>query len=103
MLGKLGEKGKDFLLNGIENLHVFFGSGDVPVRIGCWWGMGAVASGRWPVVSFSRWSFSLISVVVGLLPCTKTREILVFSVGGGESMGEFFGKTGFLWWEYFPD
>jgi hypothetical protein len=70
---------------------------------GCWWGMGAVVGGQWLVASRSRWNFSLVSEVVGLLPCTKTREILGFSVGGVESIGEFFGKTGFLWWEYFPD
>jgi hypothetical protein len=63
--------------------------------------MGAVVSGQWPVAAGGV--FSVVSGVVGLLPCTKTSEIMGFSVGGVESIGEFFGKTGFLWWEYFPD
>jgi hypothetical protein len=33
----------------------------------------------------------------------STRGFFGFSVGGVESIGEFFGKTGFLRWEYFPD
>jgi hypothetical protein len=47
--------------------------------------------------------FSVVFGVVGVVPCTKTGELLSFLVAGGESIGEFFGKTGLFWWEYFPD
>jgi hypothetical protein len=47
--------------------------------------------------------FSVVFGVVGVIPCTKTGELLSFLVAGGESIGEFFGKTGLFWWEYFPD
>jgi hypothetical protein len=60
--------------------------------------VGDGSSGQWQQVEFLG-GFG----VVGLLPCSKTREIFGGSVGGVEPIGEFFGKTGFLWWEYFPD
>jgi hypothetical protein len=44
----------------------------------------------------SRWNFLVVFGVVGLLPCTKTRKILVFSVVGVGAIGEFFWKTGFF-------
>jgi hypothetical protein len=65
----------------------------------------SVGSGQWSVGSgqLQQVDFLLVFGVVGLLPCSKTREILGFSVGGAEPIGEFFGKSGFLWREYFPD